>query len=91
MSDEEKKPMLPATAKELIAAHESLDDKTFLWAMRRLPEHEKDLLVVCPVRMCSAPEGEECKGTNRLDRRKIDARRQAHIGRRVRRLLKGIR
>jgi hypothetical protein len=92
MVDEKLK--LPATAKELIAAHESLDDKTFLWAMARLPDHEKDLLIECPNKMCKAAEGKECKGTNRLDRRKLDApgaKYQVHIARRVRRLLKGIR
>jgi hypothetical protein len=82
MSEEAKKPMLPTTAKELIRVHETLDDKTFEWAMRRLPEHEKDLLVVCPARVCGAREGEECKGVKG---------RLVHHGRRVKRLLKGIR
>lgn len=44
-----------------------------------MPDHAKDLLVACH---CGAGEGEECTGTER----KI-----VHIGRRLKRLLAGIR
>ena len=88
MSDAEKKPVLPTTAKELIAIHDTLDDNTFLWALRRLPELEKDKLVPCPFHGCEAKEGEPCKIVLRRDRR---AGIVTHLGRRVKRLMKGIR
>lgn len=94
MSDDKQEPLpkavskLPATAKELIAIHTSLADNELLWAIKRLPELEKDQLVPCPARGCGAGEGEPCKIVLRRDRR---AGVVTHFGRRVRRLLKGIR
>lgn len=85
---QDKKSLLPKTAKELIEKCDTLDNNTFLWAIRRLPEHEKDLLVACPNHVCNAREGEPCRG---FRRREIRAGVTAHIQRRVKRLLKGIR
>ncbi len=51
-------------------------------AMAKLTDHEKDLLVDCPVTRCRAAERKECAG-------EPDGR--AHFGRRLKRMLEGIR
>jgi hypothetical protein len=68
-------------ARELIRIHEKLTDLQFALAIKEMSEHEKDLLVVC--KGCGASEGEECKN---LGKKKI-----VHFGRRLHRLIKGIR
>lgn len=51
-------------------------------AMAKLTSHEKDLLVDCRAKGCLAPEREECVGLKEG---------RVHFGRRLRRLLEGIR
>jgi hypothetical protein len=75
-------------ARELIKRHSRMSDGEFLAAMDALDAHEKDLLIVC--KACGAKEGAECKKTGK----KSDAKLKkgcVHIGRRIGRLLKGIR
>jgi len=50
-------------------------------ALAKLTFHEKDLLVACPAKECRALAGEECLGE----------KGRAHFGRRLKRLLEGIR
>ena len=50
-------------------------------ALDALTEHEKDLLVDCPVTKCRAAERKECVGTKKG---------VVHIGRRLKRLLEKI-
>lgn len=57
------------------------DREAVLKALARLTDHEKDLLVDCPVTKCRAAERNECIDTE------IGV---VHIGRRVKRLLEGI-
>ena len=72
------------TAKALVEAHSKLTDEQFAAAIEGLNQHQKDLLIPCPVKLCSANEGEECRGHD-------TKRGIVHFGRRVKRLLKGIR
>ena len=51
-------------------------------ALARLTDHEKDLLVDCPAKECRAAERKECVGMKAG---------VVHIGRRLSRLLEGIR
>lgn len=93
-------------AAELIAKHGKLDDVQFVDAIRSLDPHEKDLLVECKVcgaregAECTETERDK----RRAPKKKEDERRArvrlsfkwrqgetVHIGRRITRLLKGIR
>jgi hypothetical protein len=82
-------------AADLVAKHESMSDEDFLREIAKLSVHEKDLLVPCKV--CGAAEGIECKevkkGLPKKKRRAFEWQQgvTVHIGRRIRRLLKGIR
>lgn len=72
------------TARALVANHQKLSDEQFAAALEALSQHQKDLVIPCPVKLCSALEGEECRGH--------DVKKGiVHFGRRVKRLLKGIR
>lgn len=61
------------------------DCKAVIAAMAKLTEHEKDLIVDCPVRACRVPTREECVGFDIVEDDKV------HFGRRMTRLMKGIR
>lgn len=71
-----RKPLLPSTAKELLAVYATMSDIELIWAVRRLPEYEKYLLVECAV--CGAGEGEECRGRG-SNRRVHGARYVEHL------------
>ena len=58
------------------------DREAVIAAMAKLTDHEKDLIVDCPEKACRAAEREECAGMKPG---------VAHFGRRVKRLLEGIR
>lgn len=58
------------------------DRAAVIAALAALTEHEKDLLVDCPATKCRAAERTECTGTEEG---------VVHFGRRVMRLLEGIR
>jgi hypothetical protein len=51
-------------------------------ALIALSDHEKDLLVDCPVSRCRSSERQECAGMEEG---------RVHIGRRIKRILEGIR
>ena len=51
-------------------------------ALAALSDHEKDLLVDCPVSRCRSPERQGCAGMKAA---------RVHIGRRIKRLQEGIR
>ena len=78
-----RKPKKVWTAATLVRYHASLNDAQFSEALESITdEHEKDLLVRCPNKGCEALKGAECKHTDPGI---------VHFGRRIRRLLKGIR
>lgn len=69
----------PYAALEAAVARD--DRAAVIEALSALTDHEKDLLVDCPVTKCRAAERKECVGTEEG---------VAHIGRRVKRLLEKI-
>lgn len=70
----------PYAALEAAVARD--DRAAVIVALAALTDHEKDLLVDCPVTKCRAAERKECVGT---------AEGTVHVGRRLKRLMEKIR
>jgi hypothetical protein len=76
----------------LIANHHTMTDAEVKAAVAKLSFHEKDLIFPCKV--CGADEGQECKEVplKRRTKKKFKWKPgMIHIGRRIHRLLKGVR
>lgn len=76
------------TAKELMRRHAKMTDAEFSAALRSLNEHQKDLCVVC--KACGSGEGVECNPKHSLKKRAL-RKGEVHFGRRLSRLMAGLR